>query len=71
MENEINYFKNAKWAMLNGAFTAADLREIAERIENEDLQSEPLGSVARSEEAIRKTMNEAQKRQDSRNKHEE
>ena len=69
MRNEVNYFPNAKWAMLNGAFTADDLEEIIERIKNPSLQSEPINSEARSEAAIQKTMAEAQEREEARQKH--
>ena len=33
MENNIQYFPNAKWASLNGAFTVEDLKEIIKEIE--------------------------------------
>jgi len=41
MTNEINYFPGAKWAAVNGAFTAEELRDIADKIENPELQEEP------------------------------
>ena len=40
MTNEINYFKGAKWCQLNGAFTADELREIANKIDNPELQKD-------------------------------
>ena len=41
MENKIQYFKNAKWAVVNGAFTAEDLRNIADKIDNPEKQPDP------------------------------
>ena len=41
MTNEIQYFPTAKWAVVNGAFTSAELREIADKIDNPELQKEP------------------------------
>ena len=40
MKNEIAYYPNAKWAAVNGAFTAEELRDIANKIENPELQKE-------------------------------
>ena len=40
MKNEIQYFQGAKWAVVSGAFTADELRAIAEKIENPELQKE-------------------------------
>lgn len=40
MINEIQYYPNAKWAVVNGAFTADELREIAKKIDNPELQKE-------------------------------
>ena len=40
MKNEIQYFQGAKWAVVNGAFTADELREIANKIDNPELQKE-------------------------------
>ncbi len=34
MENEIQYYKSANWANLNGNFTPEQLREIAQEIED-------------------------------------
>ena len=33
-ENQIDYYPNAKWAVLNGCFTPEDLRNIAKEIED-------------------------------------
>ena len=38
MENTIQYFKNANWASIEGAFTPKELREIADKIENPQKQ---------------------------------
>ena len=32
MENEVTYFKGAKWATLSGSFTVEELRKIAKEI---------------------------------------
>ena len=40
MTNEIQYFQGAQWAVVNGAFTAKELREIANKIDNPKLQKE-------------------------------
>jgi len=42
MKNEIQYFKGAQWAVVSGAFTADELREIANKIENPELQKEEI-----------------------------
>ncbi len=40
MENTIEYYNNANWAVVNGAFTPDELREIASKIENPETQKE-------------------------------
>ena len=40
MKNEIQYYPTAKWAVVNGAFTAEELRDIANKIENPELQKD-------------------------------
>ena len=40
MENTINYYPTANWAVLNGAFTPNDLIDIINKIENPELQVE-------------------------------
>jgi len=73
MTNEIQYFKNANWAMLNGAFTPEDLQDIIDRIKNPEMQRTPIESEARSEKAIKDTLEDARLRQVARdeNKNEE
>lgn len=66
MTNEITYYPTAKWASISGAFTADDLREIADKIENPKTQSEPIKSEERSQKAIEDTINKAKKRQEER-----
>lgn len=34
MKNEVNYYPNAKWVAINGAFTSDELRDIADKIDN-------------------------------------
>ncbi len=38
MENIVNFYPNAKWASIQGNFTADELREIAEQIDNPELR---------------------------------
>lgn len=40
MENTINYYPTANWAVLNGAFTPDDLKDIINKIQNPELQKE-------------------------------
>ncbi len=40
MKNEVTYYPNAKWASITGAFTANELREIADKIDNPELRKE-------------------------------
>ena len=40
MENTIEFFPHASWAVVNGAFTADELREIAKQIDNPELRKE-------------------------------
>jgi len=37
-KNVIEFYPNAQWATLMGSFTADELREIADKIENPELQ---------------------------------
>ncbi len=69
MTNEIQYFKNANWAMLNGAFTPEDLQDIIDRIKDPKIQGTPIESEARSEKAIKDTLEDARLRQEARNKY--
>ena len=38
MDNVVEFFPHAQWAVVNGAFTAAELREIADKIDNPELR---------------------------------
>ena len=38
MNNEVTYYPTAKWVAINGAFTADELREIADKIDNPELR---------------------------------
>jgi len=38
MTNEVQFYPSAKWAVVNGAFTAEELREIANKIDNPELR---------------------------------
>lgn len=40
MKNIIQYYDMAKWAVVNGAFTPSELRDIADKIENPELRKE-------------------------------
>ncbi len=40
MKNEVTYYPTAKWVSISGAFTASELREIAEKIDNPELRKE-------------------------------
>ena len=40
MTNEVQYYPTAKWAVVNGAFTAEELREIADKIDNPEMREE-------------------------------
>ena len=40
MVNTIKYFQGASWAVVTGAFTSAELREIADKIDNPELREE-------------------------------
>ena len=40
METEVTYYPTAKWASIVGAFTADELREIADKIDNPELREE-------------------------------
>ncbi len=41
MTNDVTYYPGAKWAAVNGAFTADELREIAKKIDNPELREDP------------------------------
>jgi hypothetical protein len=43
MENVIQYFPNASWASITGSFTASELRDIADRIDNPELREDKDG----------------------------
>ena len=40
MKNEITFYPTAKWVSISGAFTSAELRDIADKIDNPKLQEE-------------------------------
>lgn len=40
MENTVQFYPTAQWAVVNGAFTAKELREIADQIDNPKLREE-------------------------------
>ena len=40
MEKIIQFFNGAKWAVVNGAFTAEELREIADQIDNPEKRNQ-------------------------------
>ena len=44
MENTIAFYPTANWAVVNGAFTANELREIAEKIDNPKLRDVEEGT---------------------------
>lgn len=60
MTNEINYYKTAKWVTLLGNFTSNELRDIAEKIDNPDLQETPESDkgIAINENQIETTIKE-------------
>lgn len=42
MENIITFYPTAQWAVVNGAFTANELRDIAEKIDKPELREDPI-----------------------------
>ena len=42
MKCEVTYYPTAKWATVQGAFTASELREIADKIDNPEKRVEKV-----------------------------